>query len=92
MSDVIDNGTGMNDDEFGGMWSTLQPAMRQRRKIDGRVFEWLEAGDTSLAAEWLGLFRVKRFSAFGLVTVSAVSIALSIATGTPLLLLARALL
>lgn len=92
MSDVIDNGMNMNDDEFRGMWSTLQPAMRQRRKIDGRVFEWLDARETSLAAEWLGLFRVERFSAVGLVTVSAVSIAFSIATGTPLLLLARALL
>lgn len=92
MSDVIDVGTNMNDDEFRGLWATIEPTMRQRRKIDGRVFEWVDAHDTSLAAEWLGLFKVERFSAFGLVAVSAVPIALSIVTAPPLVLLARALL
>jgi hypothetical protein len=90
MSDVMNNG--MNDEEFGGVWTTLQPTARQRRRIDGRVFAWLEAHDTPLAAEWLGLFKVAPFSAAGLVTVSAVSVALSIVTASPLVWLAQALL
>ena len=75
----------MNDEELGGAWTTLQPTVRQRRRIDARVFAWLDARDTPLAAEWLGLFRVAPFSAVGLVAVSAVSIA----TAPPLLWLAR---
>jgi hypothetical protein len=78
----------MNDEELGGVWSTLQPTVRQRRRIDARVFAWLEARDTPLAAEWLGLFRVAPFAAVGLVAVSAVSIA----TAPPLVWLARALM
>ena len=78
----------MNDEELGGAWTTLQPTVRQRRRIDARVSAWLEARDTPLAAEWLGLFRVAPFSAVGLVAVSAVSIV----TATPLVWLARALL
>ena len=78
----------MNDEELGGVWTALQPTVRQRRRIDARVFAWIEARDTPLAAEWLGLFRVAPFSAVGLVTVSAVAIA----AATPLIWLARALL
>ena len=90
MSDVMNNG--MNDEEFGAVWTTLQPTLNQRRRIDGRVFAWLEAHDTPLAAEWLGLFKVAPFSTVGLVTVSAVSIVLSIVTTSPLVWLAQALL
>ena len=78
----------MNNEELGGVWTTLQPTVRQRRRIDARVATWLEARDTALAAEWLGLFRVAPFAAVGLVAVSAVSIA----TATPLVWLARALM
>ena len=78
----------MNDEELGGVWTTFQPTVRQRQRIDARVFTWLEACDTPLAAEWLGLFRVAPFSAVGLVAVSAVSIA----TAPPLVWLARALM
>jgi hypothetical protein len=78
----------MNDGELGGVWTTLQPTVRQRRRIDARVFAWLEAGKTPLAAEWLGLFGVAPFAAVGLVAVSAVSIA----TAPPLVWLARALM
>jgi hypothetical protein len=77
-------GTSLNDDEIGGLWTTLQPTVRQRRRIDARVFTWLEARETPLAAEWLGLFKVAPFSAVGLVAVSAVSIA----TAPPLVVLA----
>ncbi len=78
----------MNDDELGGVWTTLQPTVRQRRRVDAHVDAWLEARDTPLAAEWLGLFRVAPFSAVGLLAVSVVSIA----TASPLLWLARALI
>ena len=78
----------MNDEELGGAWTTLHPSVRQRRRIDERVFAWLEARDTALAAEWLGLFRVAPFSAVGLVAVSAVSMA----TAPPLVWLLRALM
>jgi len=78
----------MNDEELGGVWTILEPTVRQRRRIDARVFAWLEARDTPLAAEWLGLFRVAPFCAVGLVAVSAVSIAIA----PPLVWLARALM
>jgi hypothetical protein len=78
----------MNDEELAIDWTTLQPTVRQRRRIDAHVFAWLEARDTPLAAEWLGLFRVAPFSAVGLIAVSAVSIA----TATPLAWLARVLM
>ena len=78
----------MNDEGLGAVWTTLQPTARQRRRIDGRVGAWLDARDTPLAAEWLGLFRAAPFSAIGLVAVSAVSVVLA----TPVVWLARALL
>jgi hypothetical protein len=78
----------VNDEELIGVWVALEPAVVQRRRIDARVSAWIEARDTSLAAEWLGLFKVAPVSAFGLVAVSA----LSIATAPPLLWLARALM
>lgn len=77
----------MNDEQLGGLWGTLQPTADQCRRIDARVFAWLEARDTPLAVEWLGLFKVAPFSATGLVAVSA----MAIATMTPFFWIARAL-
>ena len=78
----------MNDDDLGDVWTALEPTVRSRRRIDVRVFSWLEADDTPLAAEWLALFRVAPFAAFGLATVSAVSMI----AATPLVWFARALM
>ena len=78
----------MTDEELANAWTTFEPTMRRRRRIDARVFAWLDAHDTPLAAEWLGLFKVAPFAALGLATVSAVSIV----TATPLLWFARALM
>jgi hypothetical protein len=78
----------MTDEEFVDAWTTLEPSMRQRRRIDARVFAWLDARDTSIAAEWLGLFKFAPFPALGLVMVSAVSIVIA----TPLIWFARALM
>jgi hypothetical protein len=77
----------MNDEQMVDAWTALDPAMEQRRRIDARVSAWLEARDTPLAAEWLGLFRVAPFSALGLAAVSAVSVV----TATPLVWFVRAL-
>jgi hypothetical protein len=78
----------VNDEELGAVWTTLQPTVSQRRRIDARVFAWLDARDTPLAAEWFGLFRAAPFSAIALVAVGAISIV----TATPLVWLARALI
>jgi hypothetical protein len=77
----------VTDDELGVMWATLEPTAGQRRRIEARVFAWLDAHDTPLAAEWLGLFTATPISAVGLVSVSAVSVVVA----TPVLWLARAL-
>ena len=63
----------MKDKGFG-VWTALEPTERQRHHIDARVFGWLEARDTPLGAEWLGLFRAAPFAAAGLVAVSAITI------------------
>jgi hypothetical protein len=65
----------MNDEALGPAWTTLEPTGPQRRRIDAQVFAWLDAHDTTLAAEWLGLFRSAPLTAFGLATASAVSLA-----------------
>jgi hypothetical protein len=64
----------MNDEELTAAWTTLSPAATELRRIDARVAEWLEAHDTSIAAEWLALFRVAPFGAFALVAASAVAV------------------
>jgi hypothetical protein len=78
----------VNDEDLAAAWLTLDPTAVQRRRIDGRVFGWLEAGDTSLVAEWLALFKRAPLPAFGLLSVGAVWVL----AATPVLLVARALL
>ena len=65
----------MNDEELGDAWTALEPAVGRRRRIDARVFAWLEARDTPLAAEWLELFRAAPLTTFGLAAASGVAIA-----------------
>ena len=65
----------MNDEALGNAWTTLEPAGHRRRRIEARVSAWLEARDTPLAAEWLGLFKGAPLPALGLATGSAVAIA-----------------
>ena len=78
----------MNEEERGGAWTTLEPTFPQRRRIEARVSVWLDARNTPLAAEWLGLFTGAPFATIGLAAVSA----FSALTATPLLWLARALI
>lgn len=77
----------MNDENLGHAWSALEPGPRTGRRIDARVFAWLEAQETPLVAEWLYLFRVAPVAALGFTTVSA----LSFIGVTPLIWLVRAL-
>ena len=78
----------MNDEELGHAWMTLGPTMRQRRRIEARVFASLEASETPLAAEWLELFSAAPFATLGLATVGAVSVVIA----TPLVWFARGLM
>ena len=43
----------MTDEEIVDTWMTLDPAPDERRRINTQVSAWLEAHDTSMAAEWL---------------------------------------
>jgi hypothetical protein len=66
----------MNDTELMNLWSALEPTARRRARIENRVFEWLDASETSIAAEWLGLLKVEPLTAFAYATVGAVSLIL----------------
>lgn len=65
----------MNDNELTSTWTLLDPTANERRRISARLFEYLEAHDTSLAAEWLALVRVSPLATIALATASAVAIA-----------------
>jgi hypothetical protein len=64
----------MNDTELMSFWSALEPNGRQRARIETRVFDWLEASETSIVAEWLGLLKVKPLTAFAYAAVGSVAL------------------
>ena len=64
----------MNDTELMSLWAALEPSTRRRARIETRVFEWLEASETSIAAEWLGLLKVEPLRALAYASVGAVSL------------------
>ena len=66
----------MNDMELVSMWSALEPSARRRARIETRVFDWIEAGETSIAGEWLALLKVEPLTALACVSVGAVSLVL----------------
>jgi hypothetical protein len=66
----------MNDLELISAWATLEPAARRRARIETRVFEWLEASETSIAGEWLDLLKVEPLSVLGYAAAGAVSLVL----------------
>jgi hypothetical protein len=78
----------MNDEDLARTWTALDPDAARRRRIDHRLSSWLEADDTSLAAEWLGFVRREPWPALGLVAASAIALLFA----TPLAWVARALL
>ena len=66
----------MNDTELMNLWSALEPNGRQRARIETRVFDWLEASETSIAGEWLALLKVEPLTALAYASVGAVSLVL----------------
>ena len=64
----------MNDTELAAAWSTLEPSARRRARIETQVFEWLEARETSLLGEWLGLLRVEPLTGLAYLSVGALSL------------------
>jgi hypothetical protein len=66
----------MNDTELMNLWSALEPSTRRRARIETRVFEWLEATETSIAAEWLGLLKIEPLTALAYASIGAISLVL----------------
>ena len=66
----------MNDAELVSTWSTLEPSSRRRARVEIRVFEWIEASETSLAGEWLGLLKVEPLTGLAFASVGALSLML----------------
>jgi hypothetical protein len=78
----------MNDDELAGVWTALEPTPHQRRRIEARVRGWLDARQTSLAAEWLGLLKVSPLAGLGFAAMAACLVLIA----TPLSWLTSAML
>jgi hypothetical protein len=66
----------MNDTELITAWSVLAPSAHRRARIETRVFEWLEARETSLAGEWLSLLKVEPLAGLAYIGIGAVSLLL----------------
>lgn len=66
----------MIDDFPAAEWSAFAPTPLQRRRIERRVFAWLEAHETSIAAEWLKLLRVAPIVGLSYAAAGVVSLAL----------------
>jgi len=66
----------VNDTELMSLWSALEPSSRRRARIETRVFDWIEATETSIAGEWLGLLKVEPLKGLAFASVGAVSLVL----------------
>lgn len=77
----------MTDQEIIDTWTTLDPPVASRRRIDTRVTAWLDARDTPLASEWIRLLHIEPFQTVALLAVSAVAIF----AASPIFWFARAL-
>jgi len=64
----------MNDTDIMRLWSELEPSSRRRARIEARVFEWLEASESSLASEWLGMLRVAPLTGLAYASVGALAV------------------
>ncbi|HTY95365.1 MAG TPA: hypothetical protein VMC02_15865 [Steroidobacteraceae bacterium] len=60
----------MNDSELTGTWAALEPTAAQRRRIEARVRGWLDARESSLAAEWLRLIRINPIEGLGIAALA----------------------
>ncbi len=61
----------MIQSELIDSWVALEPTPRQRQHIEARVRGWLDARESSLASEWLGLLKVSPIAALGFAAVAA---------------------
>lgn len=77
----------MSDRDFTQSWALLEPDARRRARIETRVFDWLEAGETSLAGEWLGLLKIEPVTGLAYASVGAVSLVLLTPVGWMVLFL-----
>jgi hypothetical protein len=66
----------MNEMELTATWAALEPSARRRACIETRVFDWLEASETSIAGEWLALLKVEPLSVLAYAAAGAVSLVL----------------
>lgn len=64
----------MTEEKLSAHWAVLEPTARQRRRIERRVFDWLEARESSLAAEWLGMIRLHPIAGLALAAGSALAL------------------
>jgi hypothetical protein len=64
----------MNDTELMNLWSALEPSSRRRARIETRVLEWLDASETSIVAEWLGLLKVEPLTVLAYASVGAIAL------------------
>ncbi|HEY8550872.1 MAG TPA: hypothetical protein VIL35_13020 [Vicinamibacterales bacterium] len=78
----------MNDEELIKAWTALDPTAAQRRRLEARVLNWLEAHDTPLITEWINLVRAAPLQTFALVAASAIAIVVT----SPLVWLLRVIL
>lgn len=77
----------MSETELASLWSALEPSSRRRARIETRVFDWIEAGETSIAGEWLRLLKVDPVSALAYASAGAASLLLMTPAGWMLVLL-----
>lgn len=66
----------MSDEDLSLSWSALEPTERQRQRIEGRVSRGLDARETSLFAEWIGLLKLNPIAGLGFAAASALSFVL----------------
>lgn len=66
----------MTDAELMSLWSALEPTARRRARIETRVFDWLEATQTSLAGEWLSLLKIAPIAVVAYVPVGVAALVL----------------
>jgi hypothetical protein len=66
----------MNESELVGTWSALEPSARRRARIETRLNEWLDASETSMLREWLGLLKVDPLTGLAYVSLGALSLVL----------------
>jgi hypothetical protein len=71
----------MNDTELLRLWTALEPGTRRRARIATRVFEWIEARETSIAAEWLAMLKIEPVSVLAYAAAGAVSLWLLMPVG-----------